>query len=181
MIFSGGSLVCNAGHRERSTIDRWTGIQREEREREREEGREGRGQAARLSLSLSLSLSLLSISGRTREAAIYNAHNFARRAHGRCEATAKFQFPIVGRGRQPLAIMAIVIRFRISFPAAPPPPVSRCNIVLLANRPCSTYSWNLGIYPIGDGKIKIPCYFGIRRILSSSFIFSGKFKSSSRV
>ena len=61
----------------------------------------------------------LSLSGRTREAAICNAHNFARRAHGRCEATAKFQFPIVGRGRQPLAIMAIVIRFRISFPAAP--------------------------------------------------------------
>ena len=34
----------------------------------------------------------------TREPAICNAHNFARRAHGRCEVTAKFQFPIVGRG-----------------------------------------------------------------------------------
>lgn len=77
-----------------------------------EGGGEGRmrpgGEAGSLSLSLS---------GRTREAAICNAHNFARRAHGRCEATAKFQFPIVGRGRQPLAIMAIVIRFRISFPS----------------------------------------------------------------
>lgn len=48
----------------------------------------------------------------TREAAICNAHNFARRAHGRCEATAKFQFPIVGR-RARLAIMAIVIRFAV--------------------------------------------------------------------
>ena len=155
---------------------------RGKRERERERGGQGRTRPGGEVVSFSLPLSpLLSISGRTREAAICNAHNFARRAHGRCEATAKFQFPIVGRGRQPLAIMAIVIRFRISFPAAPPPPVSRCNTVLLANRPCSTYSWNLWIYPIGDGKIKIPWYFGIRRILSSSFIFSGKFKSSSRV
>lgn len=35
--FSSGSLVCNAGHRERSTIDRGKARSRREREREREQ------------------------------------------------------------------------------------------------------------------------------------------------
>lgn len=73
--FSSGSLVCNAVHRERSTIDRQQPSPR-------------RDVHARLRFATRI---------------------ISRRAHGRCEATAKFQFPIVRAAR--FAIMAIVTRF----------------------------------------------------------------------